>query len=262
MARFGIQESAGKLETQTEGRDTRGAGGFPVESPASLSPYYRDEWVTLYHGDCLPVIADIDASSVALVLTDPPYGVKEATDRFSRQRGALARSNDFPPMHGDDAPFDPAPLLRFRRLVLFGANHYADRLPPSASWLVWDKLDGLTTERRIIGFDDNADVELAWTNLSGPARLLQHRWKGMLKDSEREERRVHPTQKPVVLMERIIAAHTKPGDLILDPYAGSGPVLRAAKNLGRRAIGCEIVKHYCDVIVTRLQQAVLPLEVA
>ncbi|HYE58609.1 MAG TPA: site-specific DNA-methyltransferase [Rhodothermales bacterium] len=225
-----------------------------------MTPFYQDEAVTLYHGDCLPIIAEIDPATVALVLTDPPYGVAEATDRFSRKRTALARSNDFPPVYGDDRPYDPTPLLRFPRVVLFGANHYADKLPPSASWLVWDKLDGLTTEKRIIGFDDNADVELAWTNLSGPARLLQHRWKGMLKDSEREDRRVHPTQKPVVLMERIIAAHTKPGDLILDPYAGSGPVLRAAKNLGRRAIGCEIVRDYCDVIVTRLQQMTLPLE--
>jgi len=222
-------------------------------------PYYRDDAVTLYLGDCRPIIAHIDPARVALVLTDPPYGISERTDRAARQRAALAGCNDFPPIYGDDAPYDPTPLLRFPRLFLFGANHYAERLPASASWLVWDKRDGLQSKRGDT-FNDNGDAELAWTNVGGPVRVYSHLWMGMLKASERNEKRIHPTQKPVALMERIIAQHTNPGDLILDPYAGSGSTLRAAKNLGRRAIGCEISADYCAVIVRRLAQSVLPLE--
>jgi site-specific DNA-methyltransferase (adenine-specific) len=219
-------------------------------------PYYQDELVTLYHGDCREINLP-RPDEVAMVLTDPPYGVSERTDRKSKGRGSMTASFDFPPVHGDDEPFDPTWLLAYPRVVLFGANYYADRLPISSSWIVWDKLDGLSTKKRDIGFDDNADCELAWTNLGGPARLVRLRWKGMLKGDDRDSGRVHPTQKPTGLMSQIINAWTKPGDLILDPYMGSGPVGVAAKQLGRRAIGIEIDESYCEIAAKRLAQGVL-----
>jgi site-specific DNA-methyltransferase (adenine-specific)/modification methylase len=157
--------------------------------------------------------------------------------------------------HCRDKPFDPTHLLQFGRVVLFGGNHFADRLPPTPSWIIWDKRDGITS-------NDNADCELAWTNLGGPARLYRHMWNGMIKASERDKRRVHPTQKPVALMAWIIGNHTQPGDLILDPYMGSGPVARAAADLGRRYIGIEIEERYCEIAARRLEQSVLPLEVS
>lgn len=215
-----------------------------------MNPYYQDGWVTLYHGDCREILPTIDPSSVALVLTDPPYGVSERTNRKEVGRGKLAECNDFPPVFDDDKPFDPSHLLRFRRLVLFGGNYYADKLPSSPSWIIWDKRDGLTP-------NDNADVELAWTNLGGPARTYHHRWNGMVKDSEHGIARVHPTQKPVSLMAWIIDGRTQPGDLILDPYTGSGSTLRAAKDAGRHAIGIEIDERYCEVAARRMAQEVL-----
>lgn len=225
-----------------------------------MSPYYDEGGITIWHGDCrevLPIVAQ--PATVDLLLTDPPYGVSERTNRGANGRSNLAAALDFPPVHGDDAPFDPTHLLGYRRTVLFGANHYADRLPPSATWLVWDKLDGLTPHR-LVGFDDNADVELAWSNIGGPARLVSHRWKGMLKSSERAEPRVHPTQKPIRLMSQIIAWATEPGALVVDPYLGSGSTLRAAKDLGRRAVGVEIEERYCEVAAKRLGQEVLALD--
>lgn len=222
-----------------------------------IDPYYDVDGVTIYHGDCRDVLVDIDPSAIALVLTDPPYGISERTDRRQSGRSSLCAANDFAPVVGDDEPFDPTHLLRFPRLILFGANYYAGRLPPSPSWVVWDKLDGMRTDKRLIGVDDNADFEMAWTNCGGPARLVPHRWKGLVRATERGERSLHPTQKPVWLMERLIEWRSEPDDLILDPYAGCGPVLRAAKNLGRRAIGCEIVERYCQIAAERLAQGVL-----
>lgn len=221
-----------------------------------MTPYYSDESVTIYHGDCRDVLPGIDSGSVALVLTDPPYGVNERTDRRSKGRSALAAAHDFPPVHGDDEPFDPSLLLRFPRLVLFGANYFAERLPASSSWVVWDKVAGLDSKREV-GFNDNADVELAWTNLGGPARLVPHRWMGLIRESEHSERRLHPTQKPVALMAKLIERYTNPGDLILDPYMGSGSTLRAAKDCGRRAIGVEYEAAYCEVAARRMGQEVL-----
>lgn len=207
----------------------------------------------IYCADALDVIERFKGRepSVALLLTDPPYGIAVKTNYGERKRGALTKSNDYPPIIGDDRPFDPSPLLAFPRVVMFGANYYASRLPESSSWFVWDKLDGLTSKREI-GFNDSADVELAWSNLGGPARILKHRWMGAMKGSERGERRVHPTQKPIALMEQIIGAYTKPGDLILDPYMGAGSTLIAAQRLGRRAIGVELSPEYCEIAKRRL----------
>lgn len=218
-------------------------------------PYYTDESVTIYHGDCREILPSLPVPD--LILTDPPYGVSERTSRLSNGRANLARCNDFPPVYGDGEAFDPSHILLYPRVILFGANYYAERLPTSSAWIVWDKLDGLTTTKRLVGFDDNADVEIAWSNLGGPARLVRHRWKGMIKASERGEPRVHPTQKPVALMGRLIAWHTAPGELVIDPYMGGGSTLRAAKDHGRRAIGIEIEERYCHIAAERCAQEVL-----
>jgi hypothetical protein len=213
-------------------------------------------------GECEAALVDIAPASVDLLLTDPPYGVNERTDRGSKGRGGGFRGKrgeipalDFAPVHGDDHPFSPAHLFGYERLVLFGANYYAAALPPSPSWIVWDKIDGLTSDKREVGIDDNADVELAWTNLGGPARLIAHRWKGVVKGSEHGQRRVHPTQKPVALMSRIIEWRTDPGAHVLDPYAGSGSTLIAAHTTGRRCTAIEYEPAYCDVIARRYQEA-------
>jgi site-specific DNA-methyltransferase (adenine-specific) len=107
--------------------------------------------------------------------------------------------------------------------------------------------------KREIGFNDNADCELAWTNLGGPARILSHRWMGAMKASEHGQARCHPTQKPIALMRQIIEWRTDPGQLIFDPYAGGGSTLIAALQSGRRAVGVEISEAYCEVIATRLR---------
>jgi site-specific DNA-methyltransferase (adenine-specific) len=216
--------------------------------------YYRSNDIVLYQADCLELLPLLSPEAVDLLLTDPPYGINLQTNYASRKRGRLAKSNDYAPVHGDDKAYDPAPLLAFKRLILFGANYYADKLPPSPSWIVWDKRDGLSTKKRQVGFCDSADVELAWTNLGGPARIIYHRWMGMLKASEKKDKRVHPTQKPAALMEEIIAWRTNPGDLILDPYCGAGATLVAAQRQGRRAIGIEISPQYCEITAQRLKQ--------
>ena len=220
----------------------------------SLTPYYEHGGITIYHGDCREVLPDV-WFGVDLLLADPPYGVSEACNRKERGRGKLAECNNFPDVYDDDKPFNPSHLLVIPRVVLFGGNHFADKLPPTPSWIVWDKRDGIPS-------NDNADCELAWTNLGGPARVFRHVWNGMIKASERDQRRVHPTQKPVALMRWIIQKHTQPGALVLDPYMGSGPVLVAAKETDRRAIGIEIEERYCEIAAKRLQQEVLPLEAA
>lgn len=215
-----------------------------------MTPYYEDDLVTIYNADCADVLPSIDPATVDLVLTDPPYGIAIGTNYAARGGGKRA---DLRKTHqavaGDDESFDPTPLLAYRRAVLWGANNYASRLPESQSWLVWDRCS----------HSNATDAELAWTNLGGAVRKFTHAWDGFARASENSFH-VHPTQKPVSLMRWVLDRWSKPGDLILDPYMGSGPVAQACHEMGRRYIGVEIVEDYCRIAVDRLRQGAFTFE--
>jgi site-specific DNA-methyltransferase (adenine-specific) len=203
------------------------------------------EGVTLYCGDCreiLPTLGNVDA-----VVTDPPYGIGYS---HGEGGGKLARSTQFDhhPIHGDDKPFDPSPWLSFPAVILFGANHFADKLPPSSAWLVWDKRDGVCS-------NDQADCEMAWSNLGRPARLTRHLWNGMLKASERGQQRVHPTQKPIEVMCWCIEQLPIACNRVLDPFMGSGTTGVAAVRMGRKFIGIEIEPKYFEIACRRISEA-------
>jgi site-specific DNA-methyltransferase (adenine-specific) len=203
-----------------------------------MTPYYDDGAVTIYHGDCREILPSLPPTF--LVVTDPPYGIDHrASTYWNGER-----------IYGDDEPFDPGPLLAFSGQVLFGANFYADRLPPSAGWIVWNKRDRVS--RGLPG----SDAELAWTNLLTQVRILTHVW---IPHTLRTEPAYHPTQKPVALMREILGLVGDGEDRILDPYMGAGSVLRAAKDVGQQAIGIEIEERYCEIAAERCAQEVLPL---
>jgi hypothetical protein len=163
----------------------------------------------------------------------------------------VVKRSSFEHLAGDDRPFDPAHLLGTAEvLVLWGANHYADRLPPSPTWLVWDKRAGITT-------DSFSDAELAWVSppkSGGSVRLVRHFWSGMIRESERGERRTHPTQKPVVVQSWIVERYTEAGDLVADYYAGSGATVLACERLGRRCHAAEIEPRYAAAVLERWHQ--------
>ena len=200
-------------------------------------------------GDCLaimPTLGRFDA-----VVTGPPYGIG-----FSRGSGggigggAYVSKFDGRKIAGDSRPFDPAPVMgRADRLILWGGNHYASSLPPSPSWLVWDK-------RAASGHTNSfADCELAWTNLGGVARMFRHHWDGMMRASERGIPRVHQTQKPIALMEWCLGF--MPDALsILDPYMGSGTTLVACQRMGRQGTGIEIDPEYFDAACRRVEECI------
>lgn len=213
-------------------------------------PYYDDgNGIVIYHGDCCDILPHLP--KVDLVLTDPPYGIgyihgAENIPYATKFQGIA--------VHGDDQPFDPSPWLNFPACVLWGANHYANKLPGNGRWLVWDKRAGTKTYGKCM-----SDLEMAWA--SGPRRadrMFAYLWDGFLKDGEKGTDRVHPTQKPIEVMKWCLTFFPK-AETILDPFMGSGTTLRAAKDLGRKAIGIEIDERYCAIAVNRLRQEILPL---
>lgn len=133
-------------------------------------------------------------------------------------------------------------------VVLFGANHFSDKLPAASKWLVWDKRKGFTR-------NDFADCEMAWTNKGGVARLINHYWNGMMRDSEKGVPRVHPTQKPIAVMGWALQETTTEGQTVLDPYMGSGSTGVACAQLGRKFVGIEVDVGHFEAAVRRIDEA-------
>ncbi len=221
--------------------------------------YYDQDGITIYHADN----ADVewpDPDDVGLLLTDPPYGVGfngVAHEGWVTGSGSRPKASSTAGVRiaEDDQPFIPTRCVDYAA-VLFGANNYTDRLPVGG-WVVWDKTGGGKAHSFM------ADAELIWHNRSTSVSVFHHLWLGAHRDSEagpKGLRGVHPTQKPVALMRWIVDKWTDPGDLVFDPYMGSGPVARACLDLGRRYIGIEIVEEYCQAAVDRLGQLALALE--
>ena len=208
-----------------------------------MKPYYQDDAVTIYNGDCRTILPQLEP--VDLVLTDPPYGINYSGSHRDFEGGKDVS------VYGDDKPFDPSFLLHFKKLILWGANFYASRLPDSKTWLCWKKT--LTNN------DDGqtADMELAWANCIGRSRHFDYLWAGFYRAGENGDY-FHPTQKPIAVMKWCIRI-SKTNGTILDPFMGSGTTLRAAKDLGRKAIGIEIEEKYCEVAAQRMAQEVMQL---
>lgn len=224
-----------------------------------MTPYYDAGGITIYCGDCREILPALGAFD--LTLTDPPYGVGTNTRNGSRGKshgrieGTPVASKNHPPIAGDDAPFDPAPLLGIARAsVIWGANHFASRLPDSPFWLAWDRKAGRAKST-------GTDVELAIVlgHRFKSVRLFRHMWSGFLRDSElignhhAGKAVLHPTQKPVALMSWCLSFFPE-ARTVVDPYMGSGPVAKACADAGLRYVGIELVEAYCERAVQRLAQ--------
>jgi len=204
-------------------------------------------------GDCLGVMKEIPDESIDCIITDPPYGIRITEQKI----GGTKKNPNSRFYRGNwDKRLNKIYFEEIFRIskyqIIFGGNYYLDYLPSNGNWLVWDKRCGIIPERSF------ADGELIWTNINTRLRIFRYIWDGFLQqDMKDREERVHPTQKPIALMSWLIKKFTKENDLILDPFAGSGSTLVAAKRLGRRFIGIEREEEYIKIAEKRLAQEVL-----
>ena len=209
-----------------------------------VRPYYQDDSCTIWHGDCrtvAPLVGLVD-----LVLTDPQYGIgaSAGTGKYGRLKWAETDS-------GWDQQPPPRWLLEMLleyapRVIVWGMNYF--QLPPTRNYFVWDKGEGFKGR-------DFAECELAWCSWDANAKVYK---RDPLASGDYRGKE-HPTQKPTELMRWCIQQAGEGIGNILDPFMGSGTTLRAAKDLGRKAIGIEIEERYCEIAARRLQQEVLPL---
>jgi site-specific DNA-methyltransferase (adenine-specific)/modification methylase len=208
----------------------------------------------LWLGDCRELLSDLRADAI---ISDPPYGISYnhsgmhgGFNGVGVTKSARVRGNY--PIIGDEEPFDPSLLLAWKNVIIWGADHFRDKLPPSGRFLAFDKLAGMPP------WDSFSDVEFAWHSLAGASRLFSFRWKGIACDKRGENNglREHPTQKPIALMRWCIEqARISAGGVVLDPYMGSGTTGVACVQLGNRFVGIEIEPKYFDIACRRIEQA-------
>ena len=200
----------------------------------------------LFQGDCLEILPKL--TGIDAIVGDPPYGGDFDTDytRFTMGPNGHGKPSlrNHDAVIGDDQPFDPSPWLGFKKVILWGSNHFAQRLPVGTT-LVWIKrFDG--------GFGSFlSDAELAW--MKGGHGVYCQRDTSLFAETRN---RLHATQKPVDLMKWCIGLLSLPvGATILDPYMGSGTTGVAALQLGYNFIGIEITEHYFKVARKRIEDA-------
>lgn len=233
-------------------------------------PIYQQDGVTLYHGDCAAILPWFAVESVDHLITDPPYTphVHASGRRGDAECVAVERDLGFASLTDE-----------LRRLTAREAGRLVRRwvvvfcpLESTQPWKMTLENNGLEYIRTGIWVKDGAAPQFTGDRPANGAEALaiahhpgQKKWNGggrvgiwwtpIVRGG-----RLHPAQKPLRLMRQLIEEFTDPGDLILDPFAGSGTTLRAALDLRRAAIGIEQDAAHCQNAVNRLRQRILPWE--
>lgn len=204
--------------------------------------------------DCLDILKQLPDKCVDLVLTDPPYGIGYNNKKLHRKS-----SSSFKDIENDKGELDYCYLVRelervANTVIIFGANYFFTSgcfNHNRGRWICWDKRT-MEQADKLLG----SPYELAWTNKkSGYDKIYRVLHGGAVNADGAGEPRIHPTQKPVILFEKILQDYSKENDLVLDCFSGSGTTAVACHNLKRRFICIERDKEYCKASQERLEQA-------
>lgn len=195
---------------------------------------------TFICGDCKDILEQLPDGFADLCLTDPPYGIKRFEKGFgyTRFKGMGVEKNgivwDKKPINFDD-------LFRTaKQHIIWGANNF--QLPPSEYFIVWNKMQTV---------DNFASAEYAWTNCAIPAKVFNYSI-----HQHNQSEKFHPTQKPVALFVWCLEKYSKPNDLIIDPFCGSGTTALACYKTGRRFICIDREQKYIDIAQQRYQDLI------
>lgn len=207
--------------------------------------------------DCLDILKQLPDKCVDLVLTDPPYGIKMAQDTGIYNKTSLKKGftnkhsikkKDWDDKRPEKIYFDE--ILRVgKNVIIFGGNYFADMLPATRGWIVWDKKEN----EKIAPYF--SDCELAYTSFDKNIKKYLYGWYGVEGINKRTESKSHPTQKPVELFMKILQDYSNENDLVLDCFSGSGTTAVACHNLKRRFICIEKDPEYAEKSRERLKRA-------
>jgi 16S rRNA G966 N2-methylase RsmD len=239
-----------KQEEPIKEVDNDDAPAVPDEAVTKLGDVWKLGNHTVMCGDATDidlVESLVSGANIEMVFTDPPYGISHSGKGIS----GSAKANDFGEILGDgdtgvaiDAFNLCTVLYPDACLIFWGANYYASALPNGFGWIVWDK------ERE---GDTFSGAELAFVNGGVRVDVFRHQWHGMIKASERGTGRLHPTQKPIALVDWCFSKYGKPST-VLDLFGGSGSTLIACEAAKSVCYMMELDPKYCDVIIERWEK--------
>lgn len=209
----------------------------------------------IINADCLDILKQLPDKCIDLVLTDPPYGIKMAKNTNIVSSNAkkgfyekeIHQTKEWDNKRPEKIFFDE--MMRVsKNQIIFGGNYFADMLKPSRGWIVWDKKEHETQGKNF------ADCELAWTSFDKNIKKYTFGWIGLdYINNRKDEKKIHPTQKPSELFRMILNDYSKVGDLVLDCFSGSGTTAIACHNLKRRFICIEKDFDYWKASCKRLE---------
>lgn len=203
--------------------------------------------------DCMAVMREMPDNAYDLAIVDPPYGIGWDGDNLEDYNSTSCKEwkGRKPKGYARKSWDESRPSREYfdelrrvsRNQIVWGGNYFSDVLPPTGSWVVWDKQVVMPTF---------SDGELAWVSLKNSVKFCRLLWAGYRKCEEVS--RVHPTQKPVKLYDWLLANYAKPGDRILDTHMGSGSIAIACHYRGHPLTACEIDADYYAAAVERIQR--------
>lgn len=217
-----------------------------------MSIYYQDDYITLYHGDCLEQTAWLDAD---VLVTDPPYGIawssRGSYGGDMKGKGAVSIRNVIANDKSIEIRDEMLSRWGTKPAILFGSWR-VDRPVNTEHRLIWHKAGMPPGPANAPFMSQDEEIYILGSGFRSSAPPMR----SVIRTDEHRPTAVaetgHPTPKPIKLMELLI--DRCPKGLLADPFAGSGATLVAAKNLGRKAIGVELEEKYCELIAKRLSQ--------
>lgn len=203
----------------------------------------------IINADCLDILKQLPNESIDLILTDPPYGIGS---RFKSKFGLQVEKKQWDKFEwNNQIPnkeiFDE--IMRVsKNQIIFGGNYYTEYLKPTNAWIIWDKIGTYNLKNPF------SDCEMAWTSFSFAVKKYTFVNMGFIAGKDEKGKRIHPTQKPLQLFQAILRDFTKPGDIVCDPFSGSGTTAVAAYKLGLEFICVEKEADYWKKSYQRLKE--------
>ena len=219
----------------------------------NINKCYSNDFMELYHCDCMEILKQTPDNYYSLALVDPPYGVNIGNKINSITGGIKFEPKDWDKNTPTDKYFTE--LFRVsKNQIVWGGNYFMSKIQrDSPCWIFWDKNNGDSLF---------ADGEMAWTSFDSPVRLAKIHWCGSAAKHETGQNKIHPTQKPIKLYDWLLMKYAKPNDLILDTHFGSGSIALAVDKANRldkmnlHLTACEIDKEYIDKAIKRISDSI------
>ena len=216
----------------------------------NINKCYSNDFMELYHCDCMELLKQTPDNYYSLALVDPPYGIGVNKMTLGNGKKKIYRGENDWDLNIPNAEYFSELFRISKNQIVWGGNYMTEYLKPSPCWIFWDKNNGDSLF---------ADGEMAWTSFDTPIRLAKIHWCGSAAIHETGQNKIHPTQKPIKLYDWCIKKYAKKNMKILDTHLGSGSIALAIdkankiNNMNLQFTGIELDEDYYNAMIKRFE---------